>query len=135
MTIAHDRFRVFIILAGVAGGLGVVFGAFGAHGLRDRLGPEMLPVFETAVRYQMYHALALLATAMLTDRFPDPRTVRLLHASGWSFLSGMIVFSGSLYALTLTGEKWLGAITPLGGGALIVGWMFLILAFVRRAGP
>ena len=105
-------------------GLGVGIGAFGAHGLRGRLTPEMLAVFETGVRYHMYHALALLATAALMARVDG----RAVVVAGWSFLAGILLFSGSLYALALTGVTTLGAITPLGGVAFLVGWIALAIA-------
>jgi uncharacterized membrane protein YgdD (TMEM256/DUF423 family) len=93
----------------------VAAGAFGAHGLKARLSPELLAVFETGARYQMYHALALLAVAVLGVQ-------RDLDAAGWAFLAGIFLFSGSLYALSLSGVRGLGAITPLGGLAFLAGW-------------
>ena len=116
--------RTFLLIGSLAGALGVAFGAFGAHGLRGRLSPEMLAVFETAVRYQMYHALALLVLAALMARVDG----WLVHLAGWSFVAGIVLFSGSLYALALTGVRILGAITPLGGVAFILGWACLALA-------
>jgi uncharacterized membrane protein YgdD (TMEM256/DUF423 family) len=104
-------------------------GAFGAHGLRARLSPELLAVFETAARYQMYHALALLAVAWAVTRWPGA----LPHWAGWLFLAGTVLFSGSLYLLALTGIRWLGAITPLGGLAFLAGWLCLLLAAARTA--
>jgi len=112
----------FLLLAAIFGFLGVAFGAFGAHGLRDRLSPEMLSVFEIGVRYQMYHAFALLAVAIAIKQFG--RT-RLLYIAGWSFLAGILIFSGSLYALALTGTGMFGAITPIGGVGLLIGWACL----------
>lgn len=109
------------VLGGVFGGLAVMAGAFGAHGLRGRLSPDLLSAFETGARYQMYHALALLAVALLNERRPSGA----LRASGWCFAGGTVVFSGSLYLLALTGIGWWGAVTPLGGVALIVGWGLL----------
>ena len=111
------------ILAGIAVGLG----AFGAHGLRGILSPEDLVIFETGVRYQMYHALALLGVAWAVTQW---ETV-LLEWSGWLFVLGILVFSGSLYILVLTGQRWLGAVTPLGGLALILGWVLLASAVYR----
>ncbi|MBT8144401.1 MAG: DUF423 domain-containing protein [Gammaproteobacteria bacterium] len=99
-------------------------GAFGAHGLRDRVSAELLAIFETGVRYQMYHGLALLAVAYAVTRWPGT----LPTVAGWSFLAGIVVFSGSLYLMTFTGLRWLGAITPIGGVCLIVGWICLALA-------
>src|SRR5438309_4348304 len=109
--------RTFMLVGAVAAFIGVGFGAFGAHGLRGRLSPEMLAVFETGVKYQMYHALALLATAWLATRFETD----WVKAAGYLFILGIILFSGSLYALSLTGIRWLGAITPLGGLAFLAG--------------
>jgi uncharacterized membrane protein YgdD (TMEM256/DUF423 family) len=106
-------------------GLSVVAaGAFGAHALRTRLPADLLAVFETAARYQMYHALALLAAALLAARAPS----RAASAAGWLFAAGIVVFSGSLYALALTGIRVLGAITPLGGLCFLAGWFALALA-------
>ena len=105
-------------------GVGVALGAFGAHGLRGRLSPEMLAVFETGVRYHMYHALAMLATAALMTRVDG----RAIVIAGWSFLLGIVLFSGSLYALALSGITTLGAITPLGGLAFLAGWIALAIA-------
>lgn len=98
-------------------------GAFGAHALRTRLTPADLATFETAARYQMYHALALLAVGWLVER-GHARAV----AAGWCFLAGTLLFSGSLYLLTLCGIRWMGAVTPLGGVAFIAGWVTLALA-------
>lgn len=97
-------------------------GAFGAHGLRDRLSPQDLGTFETAARYQMYHALALLAVAWQVDRGNTRAAL-----AGNLFLAGMVLFSGSLYILTLGGMRWMGAITPFGGAAMIAGWLVLAL--------
>ncbi|MBI3965622.1 MAG: DUF423 domain-containing protein, partial [Chloroflexi bacterium] len=99
-----------------------------AHGLRGRLSPDMLNTFEVGVRYQMYHALALLAVAWATTRFPSGLTVW----AGWLFVAGTLIFSGSLYLLSLTGIRWLGAITPIGGVAFLAGWLCLILAAWRN---
>jgi uncharacterized membrane protein YgdD (TMEM256/DUF423 family) len=107
--------------------LAVALGAFGAHALRQRLSPEMLSVFETGVRYQVYHALALFAVAWLAERHPGS----LVEASGWSFTVGIVIFSGSLYLLSATGVRWLGAITPIGGLAFLAGWLLLFMASIR----
>lgn len=114
----------FLLIGSLAGFLGVAAGAFGAHGLRNRLSPDMLGVFETAVRYQMYHVFALIMTAVVIGRAGD---ARLLTIAGWSFITGVVLFSGSLYALALTGISGLGAITPLGGLAFLVGWACLAI--------
>jgi uncharacterized membrane protein YgdD (TMEM256/DUF423 family) len=119
--------RLFFTLGSLSGLIAVAAGAFGAHGLRARLTPDLLAVFETAARYQMYHALALLAVAWAVTRWPTP----LATWAGWLFVAGTVIFSGSLYALALTGVRWLGAITPLGGVAFLVGWVCLLLAAQR----
>jgi len=114
--------RTFLFFGAVAGFVAVAFGAFGAHALRGKLSPEMLAVFETGVRYQMFHALALLVTAMAVARFDG----WVARAAGWCFLAGIVLFSGSLYALALSGVRALGAITPLGGLAFLAGWALLV---------
>lgn len=116
--------RTFLLVGAVAAFLAVAFGAFGAHGLRGRLSPEMLAVFETGVRYQMYHALAILVIALAVARFDG----WLMRAAGWLFAAGIVLFSGSLYALALTGVTILGAITPIGGLAFLAGWVLLVVA-------
>ena len=120
--------RRFLSLASIAGGLAVILGAFGAHSLKGRLDPAHMEVFDVAVRYHMYHALALLGLAALLSSRPADR---FLHAAGWLFLAGMVLFSGSLYLLTLTGLHALGMITPVGGLAFIAGWLSLTLAACR----
>jgi uncharacterized membrane protein YgdD (TMEM256/DUF423 family) len=104
-------------------GLAVAAGAFGAHALRNRLQPRDLEIFETAARYQMYHGLALLFAAWMIDR-------GMAHAglAAWGFTIGTVIFSGSLYLMVFTGMRWLGAITPIGGVAMLVGWVALMLA-------
>ena len=121
--------NTFLLIGSLVGFLGVAAGAFGAHGLRSRLSPDMLAVFETAVRYQMYHVFALLITAAVMARVGD---ARLLAFAGWSFMTGVVLFSGSLYALALTGVSGLGAITPLGGLAFLVGWACLAVFAAAR---
>jgi uncharacterized membrane protein YgdD (TMEM256/DUF423 family) len=121
--------NTFLLIGSLAGFLGVAAGAFGAHALRSRLSPDMLGVFETAVRYQMYHVFALLMTAAVMSRVGD---AALLVIAGWSFVTGVVLFSGSLYALALTGISGLGAITPLGGLALLVGWACLAIFAAAR---
>ena len=120
--------RLFFIIGSTSALVAVAAGAFGAHALRARLTPDLLAVFETGARYQMYHAFALLASAWAVTRWPGPWPVR----AGWLFLIGTIVFSGSLYALALSGVRWLGAVTPLGGAAFLAGWLCLLLAAARR---
>jgi uncharacterized membrane protein YgdD (TMEM256/DUF423 family) len=109
------------------GALGVALGAFGAHGLKSRVSAEMIAVWETASRYQIVHALALLATAFACERWPGA----FANGAGWLFLAGIAVFSGSLYALALTGVRTFGAITPIGGLCLIAGWACLALSAMR----
>ncbi|MCL4847530.1 MAG: DUF423 domain-containing protein [Acidobacteria bacterium] len=120
--------RSLLVIACVLGGVGVALGAFGAHGLQHRVPPERLVTFEIGVRYHMYHALALLAVAWLAARWPGSS---LVTTAGWLFVAGVVVFSGSLYALTLTGIRALGAITPIGGFAFIAGWTCLAVAAWR----
>jgi len=114
----------FLLIGSVAAFLAVAIGAFGAHGLRSRLSPDMLAVFETGVRYHMYHALALLVTALVMGRMGGA----LVVCAGWSFTVGIVLFSGSLYLLALTGVTILGAITPIGGLAFLAGWACLAIA-------
>jgi uncharacterized membrane protein YgdD (TMEM256/DUF423 family) len=116
--------RTFLLIGALAGFVGVMLGAFGAHGLRNRLSAEMLAVFETGVRYQMYHALAILFVAAMLARFDG----WLVRGAGWMFAAGIVIFSGSLYALALTGVTTLGAVTPIGGLAFLAGWGLLIVA-------
>jgi len=114
--------RSLAVLGAINGFLAVAAGAFGAHALKERLSPERLDTWELAARYQMFHALALLAVALLASRGG-----RLVTASGWCFVAGIAVFSGSLYLLAASGTRWLGAITPLGGLALLAGWALLAI--------
>jgi len=121
--------RALAALGALSGFVAVAAGAFGAHALRARLDPALLAVFETGVRYQMYHALAVLLVAALDAHRPAPLT----RAAGWCFLGGTVIFSGSLYALALTGLRILGAVTPLGGLLFLAGWATLILSVARRS--
>jgi uncharacterized membrane protein YgdD (TMEM256/DUF423 family) len=121
--------RRFLTLGALSGFIAVAAGAFGAHALRMRLSTDLLAVFETGARYQMYHALALVGTAWASTRWPGALTA----AAGWCFVAGTVLFSGSLYALALTGVRALGAVTPLGGVAFLAGWLCLALAVHRRA--
>ena len=120
--------RVFFGLGAVSAMLAVAAGAFGAHALRARITPESLAIFETGARYQIYHALALLAVGWAVSRWPGSLPVY----AGWLFVSGSILFSGSLYILALTGVRWWGAVTPIGGLAFLAGWLCLVLTAVRR---
>lgn len=117
--------QLFFFFGGLFGGLGVILGAFGAHTLKARLTPEFLEIFETGVRYQIYHALALLFVALVAEK---RSANRLLTAGGWLFVVGTLLFSGSLYVLALGGVRWFGTITPVGGTAFIIGWFCLAMA-------
>jgi len=119
--------RLFVTLGAASGFVAVAAGAFGAHALKARLSPEMLAVFEVGVRYQMFHALALLAVAWAVGRWPGPAAT----AAGWFFVVGTALFSGTLYLLALSGTRWLGAITPIGGAAFLAGWACLAWAAWR----
>lgn len=115
--------HIFLTIASALGLFGVAIGAFGAHALKDLLlKNDRLDTFETAVKYQFYHALAVLAVGILSKMFG---TDKYLAWAGWLFVSGIAIFSGSLYVLSLTNTKWLGAITPIGGGLFIAGWVCL----------
>jgi uncharacterized membrane protein YgdD (TMEM256/DUF423 family) len=116
--------RIQVALAAISGFMAVAAGAFGAHFLKAQLAPDALQVFETGARYQMYHALALLAVACVTARAPSA----VGRVAGWLFVAGTVVFSGSLYALAWTGWRGLGAVTPLGGVAFLAGWVCLLAA-------
>ena len=118
--------RVFLSIAAILAGLSVAAGAFATHALKERLTERALEIFETGARYQMYHALALFLVAVLLSRAENiPPT---LPFAGYAFIAGIAIFSGSLYALSLTGIKWLGAITPLGGAAFLIGWGCVAIA-------
>lgn len=119
--------KLFLLFGAAYGFIGVACGAFGAHALKTRLQPDLLAVWRTAVEYQLWHALALLAVGILARGAPSPA----LNAAGACFAAGVLVFSGSLYALSLSGIRVLGAITPLGGLLLLAGWAALIYATVR----
>ena len=117
-----DRYITWIIAGSFFAALAVIFGAFGAHGLKSKISAEDLVIFETGVRYQMYHSLGLILLGLLGIS----TSINISQLPGLLFILGIIVFSGSLYLIPLTGLRWLGAITPIGGTALIVGWFSLI---------
>lgn len=121
--------RTFLILGSLAGFIGVALGAFGAHGLRSRLPPEMLAAFETGVRYQMYHACAILIVALAAARLDG----WLIRGAGWFFAVGIVLFSGSLYVLALSRITVFGAVTPIGGLAFLAGWACLVAAGIALA--
>jgi uncharacterized membrane protein YgdD (TMEM256/DUF423 family) len=120
--------RKFLLIAAAFGFTGVAFGAFGAHSLRSTISAEMLSVFETGVRYQMYHAFALVVTAWFLQTNQSSK----FEIAAWLFVVGVILFSGSLYALAMTGIHSLGFITPLGGLSLLAGWLVLGLGFWEK---
>ncbi|MBI2760664.1 MAG: DUF423 domain-containing protein [Chloroflexi bacterium] len=119
--------RLWLGLGAALAALGVMTGAFAAHGLKDRISPDDLDTWETAARYHLIHAVALLAVAYASGRWGGGLTT----AAGWLFVAGIILFSGSLYALSLSGVKALGAITPFGGLSFIVGWILLIVVAIK----
>lgn len=119
--------RIWLVSGALLAFLGVAGGAFGAHALKERLTPELLQIFEVGVRYQMYHALGLLLVGLAAAQ--QPRTG--WNVAGWGFLIGVVVFSGSLYALALSGVKAWGAVTPFGGVAFLVGWLAALVAVLR----
>ena len=123
--------RFYLRVAAILGALAVLLGAFGAHGLKSALGADMTAVYETAVRYHFYHALAILAVAAAADSFASGAWWRWA-CRAW--VAGVILFSGSLYLLVISGTKWLGAVAPVGGSALIVGWVCLAVAASGCAG-
>lgn len=119
--------RFYFIAGSISGLIAIGLGAFGAHGLKGRLSAEMLNAFEVGVRYQMYHALALLAVSWAFSRWPRAEVT----AAGWLFVAGTVIFSGSLYFLSVSGIRWIGAITPIGGAAFLLGWLCLALGAWR----
>ena len=118
--------QIFMAIASILAGLAVAAGAFGAHALKDKLTERAIEIFDTTARYQMYHAPALLLVALLLTRVETPPP--FLNAAGFAFIVGIAIFSGSLYALSLSGIKWLGAIAPIGGAAFMIGWACLAVA-------
>ncbi len=125
--------KIFLRTAAITGAMAVALGAFGAHGLKKILDAELLPVFETAVRYQFYHVFALLGVGILYKEFPG----KFMQWAGYLFITGMILFSGSLYLLCYVKHNqlslnWIGAITPFGGAAFIAGWLLLFAAINKK---
>jgi uncharacterized membrane protein YgdD (TMEM256/DUF423 family) len=120
-----DRF--FFTAGAIAAFIGVALGAFGAHSLRTKLTPDMLNIFEVGVRYQMYHALGLIAVAWAATRWPEANVT----GAGWAFIVGIVIFSGSLYLLSIFDLRWLGAVTPIGGLAFLAGWAILVWSVGR----
>jgi uncharacterized membrane protein YgdD (TMEM256/DUF423 family) len=118
--------KTFLLLGAIAAFLAVILGAFGAHALRGRLSPEMLAVFQTGVQYHVYHALALILVSAIMGRMSG----WLIQTAGWCFVAGIVLFSGSLYLLAATGVTVLGAVTPIGGLAFLIGWACLAFAAI-----
>jgi len=121
--------KIFLVLGSINAMLAVVLGAFGAHALKTRLGTEMLTVYQTGVQYHFYHALGLLVVGIIAHQFPPSVWIR---TSGWLMFAGIILFSGSLYILSLTQLRWFGAITPLGGLAFILAWLMLLIGVIKQ---
>lgn len=120
--------KIWFICGGLFGFLSVAFGAFGAHALSKSLAPEMLAYFDAGIRYQMFHALALIALGIVQHQ----TNIESLQYSGWGFLFGILIFSGSLYMLALTGMKWLGALTPIGGILFLFGWGWFLYQIIKH---
>ncbi|MXY88987.1 MAG: DUF423 domain-containing protein [Gammaproteobacteria bacterium] len=121
--------NILLLLAAINGFLAVALGAFGAHGLSARLTADLMATYQTAVQYHFYHALALFGVALLSSQFP---AAALPRASGYLFLAGIVLFSGSLYLLALTGARWLGAVAPVGGLGFLAGWLCLCIFAIGR---
>ena len=122
--------KTLLVLGAVNGALAVMLGAFGAHGLNARVDAAMLQTWATASEYHIFHALALLLTGLMAKQFAGAGGIVV---SGWLLFAGMTIFSGSLYLLVLSGQRWLGAITPIGGTLLIIGWLWLAWSLYRQA--
>ena len=120
--------KLFLVIGCTVALLAVVIGAFGAHGLKPRIAPELMSVFQTGVEYHFYHALGIILVGLAAFHLPESA---LLRGAGWAMLAGIILFSGSLYLLSLTGLRWLGAITPVGGTAFIAAWGLFAAAVIR----
>ncbi|HSQ50522.1 MAG TPA: DUF423 domain-containing protein [Nitrospiraceae bacterium] len=129
--IGRSAAQRFLMLGAILAGSGVAAGAFGAHALKEILDAPMLQVFETATRYVMYHAFGLCIVSLAMDRYPEQG----LGKSGWFFIAGILLFSGSLYVVSLAGIRWMGAVTPAGGLAFMIGWLLLGWGVWRAAIP
>ncbi len=134
MTDGNSPSRSLFALGSISAAIGVAAGAFGAHGLSNQLKPEMLAIYETAVRYQIYHAFALVATGWAADKWGSSN-MSGFQIAGWCFGLGTVLFSGSLYVLVLTDQRWLGAITPIGGALFLVGWITLAWTVWKQRKP
>ena len=124
--------KLFLVLGALAAMLAVVLGAFGAHALRARLAPDLLAIYQTGIQYHFWHALGLLLIGVVAIHLPASATLKW---AGWVMLAGIVLFSGSLYVLALTGVRWLGAITPFGGAAFILSWLLFAIAVARASLP
>jgi uncharacterized membrane protein YgdD (TMEM256/DUF423 family) len=122
--------KLFLILGGINAALVVMLGAFGAHGLKAKLTAEMLAVYQTGVHYHLFHALGLLAVGLVASQIADSVWLKW---SGWLMLVGIILFSGSLYVLSVSGLRWLGMVTPFGGVAFIAAWIVFVIAIAKSA--
>lgn len=122
-------FRTFLILGSINAFLSVALGAFGAHGLKSRLSEEMMQIYQTAVQYHMFHSVGLLLVGIVAQWMTNSS---LLNWAGWSMAVGILLFSGSLYLMSVTGIRWLGAVTPFGGVAFLAGWLLLVLAVFKQ---
>ena len=120
--------KLFLALGSIAALAAVLIGAFGAHALKERIAPDLLPVYKTGVEYHFYHALGLILVGLAAFHLPESA---YLKAAGWAMLVGIVLFSGSLYVLALTGLRWFGAITPVGGTAFILGWGLFAAAVIK----
>jgi uncharacterized membrane protein YgdD (TMEM256/DUF423 family) len=120
--------KLFLVVGAIAALLAVAFGAFGAHALKTRIAPELMPVYRTGVEYHFYHALGLMLIGLAAFHLPESAWLR---SAGWAMLAGIVLFSGSLYLLALTGLAWLGAITPFGGTAFIAAWALFATAVIK----
>lgn len=122
--------KLFLFLGGVNAALVVLLGAFGAHALKKQLSPDMMVIYHTAIQYHLFHALGLIAIGLLAASLPGSG---YLKWAGWAMLAGIVLFSGSLYVLSVSGMRWLGAITPLGGIAFIAAWVLFCIAVLKAA--
>jgi uncharacterized membrane protein YgdD (TMEM256/DUF423 family) len=122
--------KLFLILGGINAALVVLLGAFGAHGLKERLTAEMLAVYQTGVHYHLFHALGLIAVGLVATQIPASA---YLKWSGWLMLAGIVLFSGSLYVLSVSGLHWLGMVTPFGGLAFILSWTLFVIAVLKAS--
>lgn len=127
-AVINTSARLFLLLGGANAALVVVLGAFGAHALKARLSSEMMAIYHTGIEYHVFHALGLIAVGLVAAWIPDSPSLKW---SGWLMLAGIVLFSGSLYLLSLTGQRWLGAVTPFGGVALIAAWIMFCVAVIR----